>query len=58
MYSVCLFFFFIFKATTCANVSHCLSSFFWTGFDLNLPLDEFGAVDFDYLQNLPGKVYK
>ena len=22
---------------------------FWTGFDLNLPLDEFGAVDFDYL---------
>ncbi|XP_066324288.1 uncharacterized protein [Miscanthus floridulus] len=23
------------------------------GFDLNLPLDEFGAVDFDYLQNLP-----
>ena len=31
---------------------------FWTRFDLNLPLDEFGAVDFDYLQNLPGKVYK
>jgi len=31
---------------------------FWTGFDLNLPLDEFGVVDFDYLQNLPGKVYK
>jgi hypothetical protein len=25
---------------------------------LNLPLDEFGAVDFYYLQNLPGKVYK
>lgn len=23
------------------------------GFDLNLPLDEFGAVDFDYVQNLP-----
>ncbi|KAF0918776.1 hypothetical protein E2562_026157 [Oryza meyeriana var. granulata] len=23
------------------------------GFDLNLPLEEFGAVDFDYLQNLP-----
>ncbi|XP_066356034.1 uncharacterized protein [Miscanthus floridulus] len=22
------------------------------GFDLNLPLDDFGAVDFDYLQNL------
>ncbi|KAF0892693.1 hypothetical protein E2562_017667 [Oryza meyeriana var. granulata] len=25
------------------------------GFDLNLPLDEFGVVDFNYLQNLPGK---
>jgi hypothetical protein len=25
------------------------------GFDLNLPLDEFGAVDFDYVQNLAGK---
>jgi hypothetical protein len=25
-----------------------------TGFDLNLPLDEFGAVDFDYLQNHAG----
>ncbi|XP_066324462.1 uncharacterized protein [Miscanthus floridulus] len=22
------------------------------GFDLNLPLDEYGAVDFDYIQNL------
>ena len=22
-------------------------------FDLNLPLDEFGAVDFNYLQNMP-----
>jgi hypothetical protein len=26
----------------------------WTEFDLNLPLDEFGAVDFDYLQNMAG----
>jgi hypothetical protein len=25
------------------------------GFDLNLPLDEFGAVNFDYVQNLAGK---
>jgi hypothetical protein len=25
---------------------------FWTGFDLNLPLDEYGAVDFDFVQNL------
>ncbi|XP_066396308.1 uncharacterized protein [Miscanthus floridulus] len=24
------------------------------GFDLNLPLDEYGAVDFDYIQNLAG----
>jgi hypothetical protein len=30
---------------------------FWTGFDLNLPLEEFGAVDLDFLQNLPGKIY-
>jgi len=29
--------------------------FFWTEFDLNMPIDEFGAVDFDYLQNLAGK---
>jgi hypothetical protein len=29
--------------------------FFWTGIDLNLPLDEFGAVDFDYVQDLAGK---
>jgi len=29
--------------------------YFWTGIDLNLPLDEFGAVDFDYVQNLAGK---
>jgi hypothetical protein len=25
------------------------------GINLNLPLDEFGAVDFDYVQNLVGK---
>ena len=29
--------------------------FFLIGFDLNLPLDEFGAVDFDYVENLAGK---
>jgi len=29
--------------------------YFWTGIDLNLPLDEFGAVDFDYLHNPHGK---
>ena len=34
-------------------------SFFWTGFDLNLPVDFFGgAVDFDYLQNHAGMYYK
>ena len=30
---------------------------FWTGFDLNLPLDEYGAVDFDYIQNLAGNFF-
>jgi hypothetical protein len=30
---------------------------FWTGFDLNLPLDDFGAIDFDYLQNLAGNFF-
>jgi hypothetical protein len=29
---------------------------FSTGIDLNLPLDEFGAVDFDFVQNLTGTV--
>jgi len=29
--------------------------YFLIGFDLNLPLDEFGAVDFDYVQNLADK---
>ena len=33
---------------------HCFP-FFLTGFDLNLPLNEFGAVDFDYVQHLAGK---
>lgn len=32
-----------------------LSFPFSIGIDLNLPLDEFGAVDFDYVQNLAGK---
>jgi len=30
---------------------------FSTGFDLNLPLDEFGAVDFDFAQNLAGNFF-
>ena len=30
---------------------------FLTGFDLNLTLDEYGAVDFDYVQNLPGNFF-
>jgi hypothetical protein len=34
------------------NVQH-VSLFLWTELDLNLPLDEFGAVDFDFLQNIP-----
>ena len=39
------------------NVMSILSIFFyfWTGIDLNLPLDEFGAIDFDYLHNPHGK---
>jgi hypothetical protein len=31
--------------------------FFSTVLDLNLPLDEFGAVDFNYVQNLAGKFF-
>jgi len=27
---------------------------FLTGFDLNLSLDEYGAVDFDFVENLTG----
>ena len=34
---------------------HCF--LFVTGFDLNLPLDEFGAVDFDYVENLAGNFF-
>jgi hypothetical protein len=30
--------------------------FLLIGFDLNLLLDEFGAVDFDFVQNLAGKI--
>lgn len=29
--------------------------FFLIGIDLNLPLDEFGAADFGYVQNLASK---
>jgi hypothetical protein len=25
-------------------------------FDLNLPLDEFGAIDMDFVQNIAGKI--
>lgn len=33
-----------------------ISSFtFLTGIDLNLPLDEYGAVNFDFLENIAGK---
>ena len=36
-------------------VSFFISLFpFLTGLDLNLPLDEYGAVDFDFVQNLAG----
>ena len=30
--------------------------FLFIGFDLNLPQDEYGADDFDYVQNLAGKI--
>lgn len=53
-----LFPFMIFTAAACLSISF-LSLFFSfsTGFDLNLPLDEFGAVDFDYVQNLTGNFF-
>ena len=42
----------------CLFIFSCVIShvprFLWTGFDLNLPLDEFGAVNFDAVQNMPG----
>jgi len=50
--NVCFHFFCIIPCT----FYHSLS-FFYTGIDLNLPLDEFGAVDFDYVQNLPGNSF-
>jgi hypothetical protein len=34
----------------------CSLNSFSTGFDLNLPLDEFGAVDMDFMQNISGKI--
>ena len=36
----------------CVN-SH-IPCFLWTEFDLNLPLDEFGGVDFEFVQNMTG----
>jgi hypothetical protein len=51
---------------TCSSLVHLLPCYLFllilshikrtivTGFDLNLPLDEFRAVDFDYLQNHAG----
>lgn len=36
-------------------LSHIIVSIF-LGFDWNLPLDEYGAFDFDFVQNLAGKV--
>jgi hypothetical protein len=42
--------------STCTFFSIDLScSYLDYRFDLDLPLDEFGAVDFDYVQNLAGK---
>jgi hypothetical protein len=46
----------VFQSLLFVNFSnHSSLVFLWTGFDLNLPLDEFGAVDFDYFQNSNGK---
>jgi len=36
-------------------VSHIIVSF-WIGFELNLPLDEYGAINFDFEENLTGKI--
>jgi hypothetical protein len=39
-------------------VSFLISSFsFLIGFDLNLSLDEYGAFDFDFVQNLVGNFF-
>ena len=47
--------FFSLAACSSSLVAKRACSSFFIGFDLNLPLDEFGAVDFDYVQNLAGK---
>ena len=36
-------------------VSHIIV-FLSIGFDLNLPLDEYGAINFDFEENLVGKI--
>lgn len=37
--------------------THTIAMLFFIGFDLNLPLNEYGAVDFDFVQNLAaGKI--
>jgi len=47
-----------FLSCACTLLSFSLNRFlyhcFLTGFDLNLPLDEYGAVDFDFVENLTG----
>ena len=40
-----------------ADFAQFLNHCFFTVLDLNLPLDEFGAVNFDYLQNLAGNFF-
>jgi hypothetical protein len=54
---VCVFFFcsFLFSShhTVYEPQYHC----FCTTVDLNIPLDEFGAVDFSYVQNDAGKFF-
>jgi hypothetical protein len=46
-----------FRWSMACMLGSILSMFFsfWTRIDLNLSLDEFGVVDFDYVQNLAGK---
>jgi len=36
-------------------ISHIIV-FLSIGFDLNLPLDEYGAINFDFEENLAGKI--
>jgi hypothetical protein len=52
-----LFFFYIYSKQERVVLFLIFFLLFWTGFDLNLPLDEFGAVDFNYIQNMHGKFY-